>query len=89
MNHLRFELGKSASMKTILMLIILLLLSACSTWKKYPSSCTIKLPPEPHYPYKDLKPGDDPDIVFKAMAATIILQNDVIKQYKYIATGEK
>jgi hypothetical protein len=72
----------------ILTILSVLFLTSCASNKPYPCP-SIKLPPEPRYPYKDLKPGDDPDVVFKALVSTIILQQDTIKQYKYIATGEK
>lgn len=50
-----------------------------------PTGCpSPQIPPEPHYPVQDLRPGDKPDKVAKAYVATVHGQHDYIENLKRI-----
>ncbi len=74
----------------IIIIFLSLLLTACTTTKtiEVPASCPKpNIPAEPHYPVKDLKQGDTPDIVVKSYVATVYLQHEYIEQLKHIMRG--
>jgi hypothetical protein len=57
-------------MRKIILLCICL--TACAKTVYVPTQCPApKLPPEPHYPVADLRPGDSPDKVAKAYVASL------------------
>jgi hypothetical protein len=61
----------------IITMTAFLLLTACST--HMPVGCPKpNIPPEPHYPVQDLRPGDSRDKVAKAYVATVRGQHDYI-----------
>jgi hypothetical protein len=61
------------------------LITGCTTTQPIIAPCRKPiLPPEPHYPIKDLKHGDKPPTVVKAYVATVQLQQDYIGILKHM-----
>ncbi len=49
--------------------------------------CQIQVPPEPHYPIDDLRPGDGADVVAKSYVATVAGQREHINILNMLITS--
>lgn len=73
-----------------LLIVVCLIMSACTTEtpiKVTVPSQKVTLPPEPHYPIKDLRSGDSTAKVVKAYVATVRMQQDRIEILEHARGG--
>lgn len=68
-------------------IILIALLTGCTTTHPVVIGCHPKLPPEPDYPDKYLKVGDKPATVAKAYVASRDLRHDYIQLQKRAIKG--